>query len=163
RDVNLYGERFDDGDLDLEYKLTDRLAGIEGADVDVRAITLHKVRPAKGAAYGSLLGSASIQRGGALHGSVVLEALPLSRVNTLGPLTKQIEGSISGIAQVSGTVEAYKVTSELDVTPIRLRGAPLGSSHVRLGMSQVAKEPTGAVRTTKCKGRITPAFNKEAW
>src|SRR4029077_4677838 len=78
--VELYGEKFDDGDADIDLRWKDRLAGFAGADVDVHAFTLHKVRREKdGQTFGSLLGSASIKPGGILHGNVVLEGLPLSR------------------------------------------------------------------------------------
>jgi translocation and assembly module TamB len=162
KDVKLYGETFEDGDLDLEYKWTDRGAGIEGADVDIRAVTLHKAHPPGGVAIGSLLGSGTIQRGGDVHGSVVVEALPLSRVDSLGAIRRQIEGSASGIAQVSGKVDAFTIATDLDVTPIRVRGAPLGSSHVRVTMTQKASDEKPVGRT-KCGGRIMPAFSKEAY
>jgi translocation and assembly module TamB len=162
KDVKLYGETFEDGDLDLEYKWSDRGAGIEGADVDIRAVTLHKAHPSGGAPVGSLLGSGTIQRGGDVHGSVVIEALPLSRIDSLGAIRRQIEGSASGIAQVSGKVDAFTLATDLDVTPIRMRGAALGSSHLRVTMTQKPPEEKPVGRT-KCGGRIMPAFNKEAF
>ena len=148
RDVKLFGETFEDGDLDLEYKWSDRAAGLEGADVEVRAITLHKAHPAGGAPLGSLLGSATIQRGGDVHGSVVIEALPLSRIDQLGPLRQKLEGSASGIAQISGKVDAFTLSTDIDVTPIRVRGATLGSSHVRVTMTQKPSDekPIGRTR-----------------
>ena len=163
KDVKLYGETFEDGDLDLEYKWTDRGAGLEGADVDIRAVTLHKAHAGGGSApIGSLLGSATIQRGGDVHGSVVIEALPLSRIDQLGGLRRQIEGSVSGIAQVTGRIDAFVLATDLDVTPIRVRGAPLGSSHVRVTMTQKPPEEKPVGRT-RCGGRIFAPFNKEAY
>ncbi len=162
RDVKLFGESFEDGDLDLEYKWTDRGAGLEGADVDIRAVTLHKAHPVGGAPIGSLLGSGTIQRGGDVHGSVVIEALPVSRIDSLGPIRRQIEGSVAGIAQVSGKLDAFTLSTDLDVTPLRVRGAPLGSSHLRVTMTQKPPEEKPLGRT-KCGGRIMPAFNKEAY
>ncbi len=162
RDVKLYGETFEDGDLDLEYKWSDRGAGLEGADVDIRAVTLHKAHPKGGAPIGSLLGSGTIQRGGDVHGSVVIEALPLSRIDQLGPIRRQIEGSASGIAQISGKLDAFTLSTDVDVTPIRVRGAALGSSHLRVTMTQKPPEEKPVGRT-RCGGRIMPAFNKEAF
>ncbi len=43
--IRLYGEQFDDGDGDLEFRQFDRRAGLEGADIGVRALTLHKYHP----------------------------------------------------------------------------------------------------------------------
>jgi translocation and assembly module TamB len=43
-DLNLLGERFDEGQADLEYRWTDREAGIDGADIDVGWLALSKVK-----------------------------------------------------------------------------------------------------------------------
>ncbi len=40
--LKLFGEQFDDGDADVEFRQFDRLASMQGTDVAVRAVTLHK-------------------------------------------------------------------------------------------------------------------------
>ena len=43
-DLNLLGEKFDEGHADFEYRWVDRLAGIDGAEIDVRSLSLTKVK-----------------------------------------------------------------------------------------------------------------------
>ncbi len=161
--LKLFGESFDDGDLDLSYRWTDRLAGISGADIDLRALTLHKVRArGKGPVLGVVLGSGTIRRGGSLNASVVVQSLPLSSVESLGPVASQVEGSVSGLLQVGGTLDAYTVQGDAQVSPVRLRGASFGASHVRVGVTESSSTlpPSGR---TRCGGAISPPFDKAAY
>ncbi len=161
KDVKIYGEEFEDGDLDLDYEWDDRLAGIDGAHVDVHAATLRKLRSAGGGAVGTALGSAKLDHG-ALTANVVLQGIPLSRIQALGPFAREVDGAVSGIAQVSGRVDAYRVDGDIDVTPVLVRGTRLGSSHVKLGMTQTP--PTAKpVGKTRCGGPISAAFDKDAY
>jgi len=102
--LNLFGEVFDDGDADISYKWTDRLAGIAGADIDVRGASLQqgsRVRPTS--VRGSVIGSGSVRRGGVVSGQVVVDALPISRIDLLGKNAAKAEGTISGVVSASGT------------------------------------------------------------
>jgi translocation and assembly module TamB len=161
--VDLYGEKFDDGDADVDLRWRDRGAGFLGANVDVHAFTLHKVRRERdGSTFGSLLGSATIKQGGELHGNVVLEGVPLSRLQTLGKLAPELEGTVSGLAQVSGTIESFTANADVDVSPVHVRGADLGSSHLHVMMTQLPS-PTKIVGHTACGGPIAGPFDKEAY
>ena len=160
--VNLFGEKFDDGDADLDLRWRDRAAGFAGADVDVHAFTLHKVRREKdGATFGSLLGSATIRPGGILHGNVVLEGVPLSRLQTLGSIAPELEGTVSGLAEVSGTLDAFTANADVDVSPIHVRSADLGASQLHLTMTQLPSKTT-TLGKTRCGGDIPGPFDKDA-
>ena len=77
--MNIYGERFAQGDAELALRWHDRQQGIAGADVDLRSFVLEKARPATethSGATGTVLGSVSIRRGGALTANVMLEGIP---------------------------------------------------------------------------------------
>jgi len=161
--LNLFGEVFDDGEADLTYRWQDRLAGVAGADIDVHGITLHKVRGhGSGTVVGSVIGSASIHKGGVLTGQAVVDALPLSRVDLLGKLATSTEGAASGVMTVAGTLDAWTAHGAIDVTPVRFRGASLGPSRFTLDMTQT---PSGAKPKgkTKCGGPIPADFDKEAF
>jgi translocation and assembly module TamB len=161
--LKLFGESFDDGDIDLGYRWTDRLAGLAGADIDVRALTLHKVHArGKGPVLGVVLGSGTLRRGGALNASLVLQSLPLSRIESLGSLANQVDGTASGLLQVEGTLEAYTVQGDVQVSPVHLRGANFGGSHVRVAMTQTPPTSKPAGRT-RCGGPISPPFDKAAY
>ena len=160
--VELYGEKFDDGDADFDLRWRDRAAGFAGADVDVHAFTLHKVRRDNGATFGSLLGSASIKPGGILHGNVVIEGIPLSRLQTLGPVAPELDGTVSGLAQVSGTIDAFTADADIDISPIHVRSADLGASKLHMTMTQLPAK-TNVIGKTRCGAPLAGPFDKAAY
>ncbi len=161
--LKLYGESFDDGDADLSYRWTDRLAGLDGADLDLRALTLHKVHPhGKGPVLGVVLGSGTLRRGGDLNLSLVLQSLPLSRIDALGALTRQAEGTVSGLLQLGGTLATYTAQGDVEVSPVRFRGTRFGSSQLHIGVTQ-SSTPARPVGKTRCGATIYPPFDKAAY
>lgn len=164
KDLNLFGEVFDDGDAELTYKWQDRLAGIQGADIEVHGISLHKVRGTGGTALrGSVLGSGAVHLGGVVSAQVVVDALPVARLNMLGKYANRAEGTLSGVVSVSGTVDAWAAHGALDVSPVRIRGTSLGPSHFTVDVSQdpgPARAPAGR---TKCHAPIPATFDKDAY
>lgn len=161
RNLNLLGEKFDDGHADLEYRWIDQQAGIEGAEIDVRSLSLTKVKKEGRAGVGSVLGSASIRRG-ELRSNLVLQGFPISRTDSIGPAAKLVEGSMSGVARASGTLAAWQIDADMDVTPVRIMGAPFGGSNVHFSMNQLPVPPK-IVGKTPCGAPITAPFDKEAY
>lgn len=162
KDLNLLGEKFDEGHADFEYRWVDRLAGIEGAEIDVRSLSLTKVKKEGRAPVGSILGSVAIHRGGDMRGSMVVQGFPLARAELLGPAAKKLEGAASGVARIGGTLNAFEVAADVNITPLRILGAPFGGSDLHLTMNQ--KPPTApSIGKTPCGAPITAPFNKEAY
>lgn len=162
RDVKLYGEAFDDGDLDLDYEWDDRAAGLAGAKVDVHSVTLRKVRPnAAGIAIGTVFGAATVDKG-ALSGNLVAQGVPLSKIQLLSTYVPQVDGSVSAFAQLSGTLDDFKVEGDFDATPVLVRSTKLGASHGHVTMTQVSTDAKGTKKTA-CGGVISPPFDKEAY
>jgi len=162
--LNLFGEVFDDGEADLTYRWTDRLAGVAGADIDLHGLSLHKVRgTGPSALRGAVIGSGSVRRGGAVNGQVVLDALPISRVNLLGKLANKAEGTLSGVVAASGTLDAWAAHGTLDVSPVRVRGASLGASHFTFDVSQAPPPVRKNAGTTVCHAPIPAPFDKDAF
>lgn len=161
RDIELYGERFEDAHADFDLRWNDREAGIAGADLDLRAVALHKIHKRGASPVGSVLGAANLRHGD-LRGNLVMEALPLSRIDSLGKARGVVEGGISGVARVGGTIEAFELTSDVDITPVRLLGAQLPSSQLHVTMTQKppAAKPIGK---TRCGGPITKPFDRDAY
>jgi translocation and assembly module TamB len=161
KNLSLFGEAFDDGSAELEYKWLDRDAGTNGAEIDIRAMSLHK-NGRGGRSTGSVLGSATIRSGGELRGSVVLDALPLSRFGALGALANRVEGSMSGVVRVNGTLDAYRIDGDVDVTPVRIDTATMGSSQLHVTMTQ---NPSGQkpIGKTRCGAPTYPLFDREAY
>lgn len=162
RDLLLFGERFDEGSADFEYRWIDRLAGVEGAEIDVRSVSLSKVKRQGRAQVGSVLGSAMIQRGGDLRGSFVVQGFPLARANLLGAAAAAFEGSASGVARVSGTLSDFTVEADVDMTPIRVFDAPFGGSDLSVLVTQKASEAR-PIGKTSCGAPIPAPFDKAAY
>src|SRR5208337_3146519 len=104
----------------------------------------------------TVLGSASIRRGGALAANVMLENVPLSRVDALGTLAKEVEGAVSGVAHVTGNLDDFRpdagfvAITELDVAAMRVRDVALPPSHLELRMTQRMPQQKRMTGHTKC-------------
>lgn len=152
--VDILNEKFASGDADVEFRWHDRAQGISGAEIDVRAFSLHK----RATGGGTILGSASIDRG-ELRAQVVVDGLPLSEIDHLAPvkaaLGSEIVGRMSAVAHVSGSLDdtteraGLLVQSQIEVPPVRLRGVELGSSQLRVTLDQRSRR-VGKVQRTRC-------------
>jgi translocation and assembly module TamB len=168
RDVTAFGERFTSGEADLEYTWHDREQGIAGADVDIRSFVLNKANVG-GTALGTVLGAASIRRGGALDAHVVVDGIPLSRVDALGERRKIVDGSVAAVVQVTGNLNDFKdgagfvAQAEIEVSPVRVSGVPFGDSHLHLMMTQRSPKAARMIRRTGCGNPIGPPFEKQAY
>lgn len=162
RELNLLGEKFDEGHADFEYRWIDRLAGIDGAEIDIRSLSLTKVKKGNRGAMGSILGSVAVHRGGDLRGNLVVQGYPISRVDLLGPVAKKLEGSVSGVAQLGGKLSAFDIAADVNVTPMRIMGSAFGGSDLHLSMTQKpsSEKPIGK---TPCGAPIGAPFNKETY
>lgn len=171
-DVSLFGERFAQGDADVSLRWYDRAQGITGAEVDLRSFVLNKVQPPAGtraAATGTVLGSASIRRGGALTADVMIENVPMSRLDSLGSFGSQVEGAVSGVAQVVGNLDDFRpdaslvATTQLDFAGVRVRQVPLPPSQLNVRLTQRFPQQKRVVGHTRCGGAIAPPFDKAAY
>jgi translocation and assembly module TamB len=133
---------------------------------------LSKVQPPTGtraAAVGTVLGSASIRRGGALAADVMIENLPLSRVDSLGSVARQLDGAVSGVAHVAGSLDdmrpdaALVATAQLDFAGTRVRQVPLPPSHLEVGLTQRFPQQKRVMGHTRCGAAIGPPFDKAAY
>ena len=98
RNVSLYGERFAQGDAEATLRWYDRERGIAGADVDLRSFVLDKVLPPEGTragANGTVLGSATLRRGGALAANVMLAGRTARRGSTRSGRSRRRSGAAS--------------------------------------------------------------------
>jgi translocation and assembly module TamB len=170
--VLVYGERFAQGDADVSLRWYDRQQGIAGADVDVRSFVLDKIQPPTGTragAAGTVLGSASLRRGGALLANVMVEGVPLSRVDAIGRYAREIEGNVSGVAHVTGELDdsrpnaGFVARAELDVAGTRVRDVPFARSHLDVRMTHLLGPPRRAIGRTRCGASIGPPFDRAAY
>lgn len=160
--LNLLGEKFDEGHSDFEYRWVDRLAGIDGVDIDVHSLSLSKVKKEGRGAIGSVLGALAIHRGGDIRGSLVAQGFPLARLDLLGPAAQMLEGSASGVVRIGGRLTALDVDADVNVTPIRILGAPFGGSDLHLAMRQKPKV-VKSIGKTACGAPIEAPFDKDQY
>ena len=125
-DLNVLGEHFDEGHVDMEYRAgTIRLAGLDGAEIDIQSMSLTKIKKEGRAPLGSVLGSVAIHKGGEMRGSVVVQGFPLQRTDLLGHVSDLVEGTVSGVGRIGGTVEAFDIAGDVSVQPnFRFLGSP---------------------------------------
>ena len=160
--LNLLGEKFDEGHADFEYRWLDQKAGLDGAEIDVRSLSLVKVKKEGRAPLGSVLGSLAVHRGGELRGSLVLQGFPLGRADMLGAAAAKVEGAASGVARIGGSLTAYTIDADINVTPMRILGVPFGGSDLHIGMTQLPSKAK-AIGKTLCGAPIYQPFDKEAY
>ncbi len=172
RNVSLYGERFAQGDAEATLRWYDRERGIAGADVDLRSFVLDKTQAPEGTragASGTVLGSASIRRGGALAAHVMLQGIPLSRLDSLGALASQVSGSASGVAHVSGNLDDFQpdagfvARAEVDVSAARVRDVAVQGSHLEVSMTHRMPQQKRSFGRTRCGAPIGPAFDAKTF
>ncbi|MBV9947866.1 MAG: translocation/assembly module TamB domain-containing protein [Myxococcales bacterium] len=170
--VNVYGERFAQGDADVSLRWFDRRQGIAGAELDVRSFVLDKVQPPTGnraGATGTLLGSAMIRRGGALAANLMVEGVPLARVDALAALGPQVDGSISGVAHLTGDLDDFHAEPGIvlrggfDLSGTRVRGVALPPSHVEIGMRHQFEPQKRSVGQSGCGAPIGAPFDLAAY
>ena len=166
------GSAFAGGSADGSLRWYDRDQGIAGADVDIRSFVLDKTQSGSGASAkvgGTVLGSASIRRGGALTANLMVEGVPLSGVDALGGLARQVDGSISGVAHVTGDLDAFHPDAgflarmELDVSAMRARGVAVPGSHLDVGLTQRLQQEKRWIARTRCGAPIAAPFDKAAY
>ncbi|HEX4447120.1 MAG TPA: hypothetical protein VH044_10300, partial [Polyangiaceae bacterium] len=172
RNIALYGEHFAEGDADVAFHWYDRERGIAGAEVDLRSFVLEKVQPPAGTRAGSagtVLGSASVRRGGALAANVMLEGVPLARVDSLGSAASQLGGSVSGVAHVTGNLDAFQpdpgfvARADLEVSAMRVRDVPMPGSHLDVRMTNRMTPEKHAIGHTRCGAPVGATFDAKAY
>jgi translocation and assembly module TamB len=171
-DISAYGEKFARGDAELNLRWIDRQQGIAGAEISVPSFTLDKVMPPAGTragATGSVLGSAIIRRGGALSANLVAQGIPLSRVDSLGVAGRDLDGSLSGVAFVTGNMDDFRpdagivTRAEVDVSSTRVRETALPGSHLSVQLTQLMPQEKRSLGHSKCGAPIAAPFDKAAY
>lgn len=167
RDLSFFGERFDEAHAVFDMRWYDQAAGLRGADLNLRRVTLHKLHKVGQSAVGTAVGSVTLSNGGHLRGNAVFESLPLSSLDSLGALRSQVGGSASGLLVIEGDLDAFDVSGNVDVTPVRIMGTLLDSSSLAFRLHQApeqlqvdrGKSPVANPRKTRCGLPIGETFD----
>ncbi len=149
--LDLFGEKFDSGDSSFGFLWSDFPAGFLGTTVEVASLTLRK-------GPGALLGSFRIAPGAELSGNLVGTAVPLSRLNGFGSFGALLDGTASGVAEVSGTLDAPLLDAQVTASPLRLGSQQLPASQLRVRLDSPPPKRNGVGRT-HCGQAIVPPFD----
>lgn len=149
--VEAFGERFDDGHLDMDLIWDDQDAGSNGMRMELREGSLRK-------GTGSILATGGFRHGGALQISAIASGIPLERLDALGAYGGLFDGTASAVATLGGTLSAMTAQADVRVSRIRIGPATLPSSELRVTM-----EPGGAPQrvlgVTRCGNRKLPELD----
>jgi translocation and assembly module TamB len=152
--VSLLGERFDRGTMDADLLWDDQLAGASGMTLDLHSATLRK-------GEGSVLIGATLRKGGFLRANAVGSGIPLSHVDALGAFAKSLDGTVSVVADVGGTLSALEVGADVNLSRVRIGPTTLGTSRFHMGMSPDA--PVVSRPGKQCGNGRGSAFEQAEW
>jgi translocation and assembly module TamB len=155
-DAALFGERYDHGEIDVDLDWDDREAGASGMRVDVSSATLHK-------GTGSLLASVAVRPGGRVSGQAIGTNLPIDRFDAAGAAGKMLDGSVSLLTTIGGTVSQLEANADVSVSPIRIGSATLPSSQLRLVMGPEGSAPVRTLGLTRCGNPRSAPFERAEW
>ncbi|MFO0591238.1 MAG: translocation/assembly module TamB domain-containing protein [Polyangiaceae bacterium] len=123
--VELYGETYDGGDVDVGLVWDDRRAGANGMKLDVRSAILRK-------GPGSITATAVIRHGGVLRAQALASGVPIGSLDVLGQWGKKFDGTISAVAKIGGRLDAMNGLVDVEVSRVRVGPATLDPSHFAL-------------------------------
>jgi translocation and assembly module TamB len=154
--AELFGERYEDGDIDVDLDWEDREAGASGMRVDVSSAMLRK-------GSGSILANASVRPGGRVSGQAIGTNLPIESFDAAGAAGKMLDGQVSLLATIGGTVSQLEANADVQVSPIRIGPATLPSSQLRLVMSPEGSAPARTIGLTRCGNPRSAPFERAEW
>ena len=153
--MHLFGETYDGGSVELDYHWFDRAAQERGVDATIRSATLRKGR-------GTIFAAATIKKGGVLRGHFVASDVALAHLESLGPLGRSIDGSVSGAGEISGTVDAIAATASLGISPVRIGQKQLPASSLTVKLVPTPRRETGGRKST-CGEEIPAPFDRREY
>ncbi|HEX3595208.1 MAG TPA: hypothetical protein VHU80_08910, partial [Polyangiaceae bacterium] len=107
--ADLFDEHYDSGQARFDFRWVDPKASYLGMQLDVPSITLKK-------GDGTILGNVKLTDGGNVRAHLVGTGVPLSHLDALGSAGKGLDGALSAIGEVSGTLDAMAADVDARVT-----------------------------------------------
>lgn len=151
----LFGERYDDGDVDAHFIWDDLDAGDAGLRIDVRSLALRK-------GPGSIVAQVAVAHGAKLSGNAVATGIPMSKLDALGALGPMLDGSVSAVGNLSGTLSAIEGQLDVNLSPIRIGPGSLPASRFTVALEPIARAAPQA-GITSCGNRRGTPFDRAAY
>lgn len=148
--LEMYEEQYDAADADVDFTWSDMRAGYMGVHLDIPSLTLRK-------GMGAIVGTVQVRPGAQLNAHAAATAIPIGRFNALGVAGRLIEGTVMGVADVTGTLDAPQVEARLGVSRLFIGRTRLGPSE--LTMNLVSPPRSAGMAVSQCKNPIAPPFD----
>jgi translocation and assembly module TamB len=103
-----------------------------------------------------------VRQGGVVRGHVVGTAVPISKLDSLGTAGLLVDGRVSGVGEIDGTIDALAFKSHVRVSPVRVGTATLPASELSIEL-RPTKKPLKVIGRTRCGGAVTPNFDRSDW
>ncbi|MEZ4302046.1 MAG: hypothetical protein R3B70_44360, partial [Polyangiaceae bacterium] len=119
--AQLYGETYDEGDVDFLLVWDDKRAGANGMKLDVRSAILRK-------GSGAITATALVRHGGVLRAQALAAGIPIQSLDILGEYGDKFDGSINAVARIGGRLDAMNGLIDVEVSRVRVGPATLPPS-----------------------------------
>ncbi len=149
--LQMYEEDYDAADADVDFAWQDPRAGYMGVSLNVPSLTLRK-------GMGAIVGSLQIRPGAQLTAHAAATAIPLGRFNTLGATSRLVDGTLAGVADVSGTLDAPTVEARANVSRLLIGRTRLVPSEVSVELESPPRA-TNSMPVSRCGNPIAPSFD----
>ncbi|MBL8741444.1 MAG: hypothetical protein JNK04_10130, partial [Myxococcales bacterium] len=144
----LFGESFEKGALDVRFRYDDAVAGSAGMEIDITSASVQD-------GTGSVSAQAEVRHGGIIRGTVVAAGLSLSRLEAFGSLRAFLDGEVSAIGNVSGTLDRLEADLDVSLSPLRFGANKLPGSRLSVTV-EPERAPAEVVGTSRCGQPIGP-------
>jgi translocation and assembly module TamB len=148
--LEMYEEQYDAADADIDFTWSDMRAGYMGVSLNVPSLTLRK-------GLGAIVGTVQVRPGALLNAHAAVTAIPISRFNGLGAAGHLIEGTIAGVADVTGTLDAPLVEARVGISRLFVGRTRLAPSELTVNL--VSPPRPGTMQLSQCKNPIAPPFD----
>jgi translocation and assembly module TamB len=155
RRVELFEERYESARADFQFRWLDRDASYLGVELDVPSLVLNK-------GSGALLGSFNMRQGGRVQGHVVATGVPLARIDALAAVGGGLDARLSGVGEISGSVDELALSSSVRMSPLTMGGSKLPASELSV-LLEPKRRPLKTIGKTRCGGLITPPFDRASY
>jgi len=151
----LFGETFEKGAVDVHFRYDDPAAGSEGMLIELTSAAVQD-------GTGSITAQAEVRHGGHIRGTTVVAGMPLSRLEAFGPLRDFLDGEVTAVGNISGTLAKLEADLDVSLSPLRFGANKLPGSRLSV-IVEPDRTPSDVVGTSKCGQPIGPAFNMVEW
>ena len=129
----------------------------------MRSLSLTKAKKEGRAPIGSVLGSLCRPPRRRHARKPGASGLPAGRTDLLGAAREDARGAASGVARIGGKLERVRIDADINVTPVRILGAPFGGSDLHVAMTQNPSPAEGRSGRRRAARQSIAPFNKEAY